>query len=180
MSKPSITQEVVMSKIFDIRGQKVMLSTDLAELYQVGTKVLNQQVKRNIRRFPDRYMFRLTSEEHKFLRSQFVTLEQGKYSKYPPYAFTEHGVLMLATVLRSKMAEKVNVLIIDTFVKMREMLLNHKDLIQELREIRNQVSDHDDQIKMIFEYLKQLEKIKHIELEQKGRKQIGFKNKGNK
>ncbi|MEA3503965.1 MAG: ORF6N domain-containing protein [Bacteroidota bacterium] len=94
--KIAIPEEVIMNKIFVVRNQKVMLSNDLAELYQVETKVLNQQVKRNTGRFPERYVFKLTAEEYKSLRSQIVTLKRGQHAKYPPYAFTEHGVLMLS------------------------------------------------------------------------------------
>src|SRR3990172_5204898 len=90
----AIPQEVIVNKIYHIRGKKVMLSNDLAELYQVEIKALNQQVKRNLRRFPERYMFKLTQGEYKALRSQNVTLKRGQHSKYPPYAFTEHGILM--------------------------------------------------------------------------------------
>ena len=104
----SIPQEVIVSKIYEIRGMKVMLSSDLAELYEVETRRVNEQVKRNIGRFPERYMFKLTQEEHTSLRSQNATLKRGQHSKYPPYAFTEHGILMLSSVLKSERAEKVN------------------------------------------------------------------------
>ncbi len=97
-----IKEALIARKIYEIRGKKVMLSGDLAELYEVETRILNQQVKRNLNRFPERYMFKLTKEEYKeILRSQNVILGHGKYSKYPPYAFTEHGILMLSSVLRS-------------------------------------------------------------------------------
>lgn len=149
-----IPQEVIVDKIHEFRGEKVMLSHDLAELYQVETRVLNQQVKRNINRFPDRYIFKLTTEEHQSLRSQIVTLNRGRHSKYPPYAFTEHGILMLSSVLRSERAEKMNILIIDTFVRMREMLLTHKDLLLEMENIRKKVAGQDTKIELIFNYLK--------------------------
>ncbi len=132
-----------------------MLSRDLAELYEVETKVLNQQVKRNLNRFPDRYMFRLTMAEYReALRSQNVTLKRGQHSKYPPYAFTEHGILMLSSILRSERAEKVNIIIIDTFVKLRELLTTHKDLLQKMKDIEMSVSSHDHQIQVLFEHLK--------------------------
>jgi len=92
MSKLVVPEGVIINKIYKVRGQSVMLSNDLAELYQVETKALNQQVKRNIERFPERYAFKLTLEEYQSLRSQNVTLKQGQHSKYPPYAFTEHGI----------------------------------------------------------------------------------------
>ena len=170
-----IPEEVILSKIYEIRGKKVMLSNDLAELYQVEAKALNQQVKRNIGRFPERYAFRLTADEYNSLRSQNVTLKRGQHSKYPPYAFTEHGVLMLSNVLKSERAEKVSLLIVDTFVKLRELFLTHNDLLSEMEEIRKTVSGHEDQLSLIFEYLKKLEQTKHEELEYKNRTKIGFK-----
>lgn len=147
-----------------------MLSRDLAELYQVETRRLNEQVKRNIGRFPEHYMFKLTPEEYKFLRSQIATLKKGQHSKYPPYAFTEHGILMLSSVLKSERAEKVNILIIDTFVELNEMLLTHKDLLIEIEAIRKKVSGQDQKIALIFNYLKQF--IKH---QNTPRIKIGFK-----
>lgn len=166
----AIPEEVIMSKIYEIRGKKVMLSNDLAELYQVETKALSQQVKRNIGRFPERYAFRLTAVEHKSLRSQNVTLKRGQHSKYPPYAFTEHGVLMLSNVLKSERAEKESLLIVDTFVKLREILLTHKDLLLEMENIRKKVSGQDEKIELIFNYLKQF-----IKEQEKPRKPIGFR-----
>lgn len=171
MSKEvSIPQEVIISKIHLIRGKKVMLSNDLAELYQVETRRLNEQVNRNIGRFPERYMFKLTAEEYKSLRSQNATLKRGEHSKYPPYAFTEHGVLMLSSVLRSNRAEKVNILIIDTFVVLNEMLLTHKDLLLKMDELESRVTNQDKSIKQIFAYLKQF-----IAEQQKPRTPIGFR-----
>lgn len=131
---------------------------------------MNEQVKRNIGRFPERYAFRLTAEEHKSLRSQNATLKRGEHSKYPPYAFTEHGVLMLSNVLKSERAEKVSLLIVDTFVKLRELLLSHKDLLLEIEAIRKKVSGQDEKIELIFNYLKQF-----ITEQQTPRKKIGFK-----
>ena len=171
MSKEiAIPQEIILSKIYEIRGEKVMLSHDLAELYQVKTRRINEQVKRNIGRFPERYMFKLTPKEHQSLRSQNATLKRGQYSKYPPYAFTEHGVLMLSTVLRSERAEKVNLLIIDTFVALNTRILTHKDLLLEMEAIRKKVSGQDEKIELIFNYLKQFLKGKETP-----RKKIGFK-----
>jgi len=171
MSKEvSIPREVIVSKIHLIRGKKVMLSNDLAELYQVESRRLNEQVTRNIGRFPDRYMFKLTTEEYKSLRSQNATLKRGQYSKYPPYAFTEHGVLMLSSVLRSERAEKVNILIIDTFIELNQMLLTHKDLLLEMEAIKKKVGKQDEKIQMIFDYLKQF-----IQEKNEPPKQIGFK-----
>ena len=152
-----------------------MLSRDLAELYQVETKVLNQQVKRNIGKFPEMYMFQLTQDEHYRLRSQNVTLKRGQYTKYLPYAFTDHGILMLSSILRSQRADKVNMLIIDTFVKIRELVFQNKDVIHQLEQVQNRLTRHDSQIRIILEYLKQIEIAKEAEQEQKERHRIGFK-----
>ena len=170
-----ITEEIILSKIYNVRGKQVMLSQDLAELYQVETKVLNQQVKRNIGKFPERYMFQLTQNEHDRLRSQNVTLKRGQHIKYLPYAFTEHGILMLSSVLRSKRADQINILIIDTFVKIRELVFLNKDLAYQLEQVQNRLTKHDSQIKILLEYLKHLEELKDKELEQKRRPRIGFK-----
>lgn len=173
-----IAEEIIISKIYSVRGKHVLLAQDLAELYEVETKVLNQQVKRNIRRFPARYMFQLTKDEYDRLRSQNVTLKRGQHAKYLPYAFTEHGILMLSSVLNSERADKVNMVIIDTIVKLRVLLFMHKDVVQQMEQVQNKLTEHDNQIMVIFEYLKQLEAIKHQELEQKNRKRIGFKSSG--
>ncbi len=171
-----IAEETIISKIYSVRGKHVLLAQDLAELYEVETKVLNQQVKRNIRRFPERYMFQLTKDEYDRLRSQNVTLKRGQHVKYLPYAFTEHGILMLSSVLNSERADKVNMIIIDTIVKLRDLMFLHKDVVQQLEQVQNKLTEHDNQIMVIFEYLKQLEVTKHQEMEQKNRKRIGFKS----
>lgn len=165
-----IPEEVIVSKIYHIRGKKVMLSHDLAELYLVETRRLNEQVKRNPGKFPERYMFQLTKEEYKSLRSQNATLKRGQHSKYAPYAFTDHGILMLSSVLRSERADKVNMLIIDTFVKLNEMLLTHKDILLKLEEMEKRVAGQDEKIQMIFQYLKQF-----IREQETPRKKIGYK-----
>jgi phage regulator Rha-like protein len=170
-----IAEEIIISKIYNIRGKQVMLAQDLAELYQVNTKALNQQVKRNIGKFPDRYMFQLTEDEYYRLRSQNVTLKRGQHAKYMPFAFTEHGILMLSSVLNSERAEKVSLLIIDTFVRLREILFIHKDMTHQLEKIQTKLDEHDNQISIIFEYLKELEQTKQEETDFKQRKQIGFK-----
>lgn len=170
-----IAEEVIVSKIYHVRGKQVMLAQDLAELYQVETRALNQQVKRNIGKFPERYMFQLTQDEHERLRSQNVTLKRGQHTKYLPYAFTEHGILMLSSILNSERADKVNMLIIDTFVKLREIMFMHKDVVHQLEQVQNKLVEHDNQLLVIFEYLKQLEKAKQQELEHKNRPKIGFK-----
>ena len=170
-----IAEEVIISKIYIVRGKQVMIAQDLAELYQVDTKALNQQVKRNLRKFPERYMFQLTKDEFSRLRSQNVTLKRGRHVKYLPYAFTEHGILMLSSVLNSERADKVNILIIDTFVKLREILFIHKDVVHQLEMVQSKLGEHDNQIIIILEYLKQFEQAKQQETEQKNRPRIGFK-----
>ena len=171
----TITEEIIIRKIYSIRGKQVMLSQDLADLYEVETKILNQQVKRNIGKFPERYMFQLTREEYLRLRSQNVTLKRGQHVKYLPYAFTEHGILMLASVLNSKRADKVNMMIIDTFIKLREILIINKDVIHQLEKVQSRLEVHDNQISVILEYLKQFQQMKQEEAELKNRQRIGFK-----
>jgi len=175
-----IAEEIIISKIYNLRGKQVMLSQDLAELYQVETKVLNQQVKRNMGKFPERYMFQLNQEEYERLRSQNVTLKRGQHAKYLPYAFTEHGILMLSSILRSERADKVNMLIIDTFVKLRELMSLHKDVTYQIEQVQNKLTEHDNQILVIFEYLKQLEETKQKQIEQSDRKPVGYKISGKK
>ena len=126
-----VPDQVVMSKIYLIRDQKVMLDMDLAELYQVETKQLKRQVRRNIDRFPKDFMFELTKEEFTILRSQFGTSSWGGV-RYAPMAFTEQGVAMLSSVLNSKTAIRVNIQIIRIFTKMRELILSHKDILTEV------------------------------------------------
>jgi hypothetical protein len=170
MSKEmSIPDEVLMNKIYMINGTKVMLDSDLAELYQVETKRLNEQVKRNFERFPEDFMFQLTSEQWEILKSQNATSSWGG-RRTLPFVFTEQGVAMLSSVLNSSVAIKVNIQIIRVFTKMREMLLTHKDLLIELEEIRNRVGEQDEKIELIFNYLKQF-----IKEQENPRKQIGFK-----
>jgi len=166
-----IPDEVIASKIYLIRGQKVMIDKDLAELYETETKVLKQAVKRNIDIFPEHFMFQLTNQEFTILRSQTVTSSWGG-QRYLPYVFTEHGVLQLASVLKSTRARKVSVRIIEVFVKMREMLATHVDILHKLEQIEKKDIEQDQKIMLIFEYLKQLEQVKQTELEQGSRKVI--------
>ncbi len=174
----AIPEEIIMSKIYEIRGQKVMLDRDLAELYQVETKVLKQAVRRNITRFPVKYMFELTEKEHESLRSQFVTSKTGRGgTRYLPMVFTEHGVLQLSNILKSDRAEKVSFIIIDVFVRLREMILTHKDILMELETIKQKVGSNSNDIELIFNYLKQFEAAKQQELEQQQRAKIGYKTK---
>jgi hypothetical protein len=135
--KMMLPDEIIMNKIYFIRNQKVMLDRDLAELYEVETKYLKRQVKRNIIRFPDDFMFELTKEELKEWRSQFVTSKEDKQGlRYAPYAFSEDGVAQLSTVLKSERAIKVNIQIIRLFSRMRQMLFTHQDILKKLRELK--------------------------------------------
>jgi len=131
--------ELIERRIYIIRGQKVMLDADLAELYQTPTKRLNEAVRRNLARFPEDFMFQLTGEEAGALRSQIATLEtgRGRYSKYAPLAFTEHGVAMFSSVLSSPRAVQMNIIIIRAFVKLRELLATHKDLARKIGELED-------------------------------------------
>ncbi|MCX6236746.1 MAG: ORF6N domain-containing protein [Bacteroidia bacterium] len=172
----AIPDEVVMSKIYVIRKEKIMLDRDLAELYGVETKYLKRQVKRNIIRFPEDFMFELTEQEFKDWRSQFVTSNEDKMGlRYSPYAFTEDGVAQLSTVLSSERAIKVNIQIIRLFSKMRKIMLTQKDILSKLEELERNDTEKKKKIELIFEYLKQLEKAKQQELKQKGRTRVGFK-----
>ena len=136
----------IQNLIYVIRGQRVMLDSDLARLYEVETKVLNQAVKRNIERFPDDFMFQLTKDEYEFLRSQFVTskikTETRGGRQYFPYVFTEQGVSMLSSVLKSKRAIQINVQIMRTFVKMREWAIENKEIAQRLTELEHYFIQH--------------------------------------
>lgn len=174
-SKVAIPDEIVMQKIYSIRGKNVMLDRDLAELYEVETKRLKEQVRRNKDRFPDDFMIELTNEENQELKELTNKQGRGQHSKYPPFAFTEHGVLMLASVLNSERAIKINIQIIRIFNQMREILLTHKDVLLELERIKQQLSDHESKVTLIWEYLKQLEQSKQEEFEYKNRQRIGFK-----
>src|SRR3972149_5462507 len=143
-----VPAEIIEQKILLIRGKRVMLDKDLTALYGVETKVLNQAVKRNIKRFPDDFMFQLNWEEASELsRSQFVTLKKGKNIKYLPYAFTENGVAMLSSVLNSERAITVNIQIIRTFTKLRKMLATHKELKQKIEEMEKKKEEH---FKIVF------------------------------
>jgi hypothetical protein len=154
--KEIIPEEVIERKIFLIRGQKVMLSMHLAELYRVEAKVLIQAVKRNIKRFPEDFMFQLNAQEYEILKSQFVTSSWGGLRRAYPYAFTEQGVAMLSSVLRSDRAVQVNIAIMRAFVKLRQIFSTHKELAHKLDELEHRVEMHDSKIKDIFEAIRQL------------------------
>ena len=152
MDKPVVIEDVE-KKIFQIRGKKVMFDSDLAELYGVETRQLTRQVRRNIERFPEDFMFRLTKGE--FLRCQFGTSSYGG-RRYLPYVFTQEGVAMLSSVLHSKRAIRVNIVIMRAFVKLREILSIHKELVHKLAELERRVEKHDVEIQSIFEAIRQL------------------------
>lgn len=168
----TIPDEIIMSKIFYFRGNKVMLDKDLAELYGVETKRLKEQVRRNKDRFPSHFMFELTKEEMEISRSQFATLKRGENVKYLPFAFTEHGVLMLSNVLKSRKAIAVSIRIIEVFVKLREALLDNTELRILVEEIRRKTENNSKNIEVVFQYLDELiEKNDR----QKTHQQIGYK-----
>lgn len=166
--------EQIANKIFLVRGKKVILDRDLAELYDVETRRLNEQVKRNIDRFPSDFMFQLTGKELENLKSQFATSSWGGRRKLP-FAFTEQGVAMLSGVLYSKRAIKVNIQIMRIFTRMRKMLETHEAILKKLDELERKDIEHDKKILLIFEFLKQLEQAKQKELEHRNRKRVGFK-----
>lgn len=147
-----------------------MLDVDLAELFGVETKRLKEQVRRNINRFPEHFMFELTKQENEVLRSQFATLETGKFSKYLPFAFSEHGILQLSNVLKSTRAVEVSIKIIDVFVQLRSMVLSNAELRLEIEKIKKKVDNQDKNIEVIFRYFDEL-----LEQKQKQRQQIGYK-----
>lgn len=167
---------VIQNKICDIRGQKVMLDFDLAQLYDVSTKALNQAVKRNLDRFPKEFMFRLTIKDLRGMRSQFVTASQNKRNKYStPYAFTEHGVAMLASVLKSKKAIRMNIAIVKAFISLRNLATNYKKLAEEISVIRQTVAGHGEQLKHIYHAIENMLNDKAEQQAWKERERIGFK-----
>lgn len=165
-----VPKDVLLNKIYFFRNEKVMIDRDLAVLY--GTKAirLREQVKRNITRFPSHFMFQLTEQEVELLVSQNAIPSKSHLGGALPYAFTEHGVLMLANVLKSERAIEMSIKIIDVFVKLREMLLTHKDILLKLEQLEKQVVQNSEEIQVIFNALKQLLNPPH-EL----REPIGFK-----
>jgi hypothetical protein len=166
--KITIPDEAIINKIYVVRGQKIMLDRDLAELYKVETKQLKRQVRRNIDRFPSSFMFELTKEENEELRSQIGTLKQGAHFKYPPFVFTEHGILMLSSVLNSDLAIKMSVQIIETFVQLRKLANNHEEIMNKIHQMESQ---NNKQFGEIYEALQRL----MSKPEEKPRKKIGYK-----
>ncbi len=167
-----IVDEVVMNKIYIVRGQKVMLDRDLAELYQIETKYLKRQVKRNIERFPDDFMIELTKEEGDSLRCQFGTLKRGEHIKYLPYAFTEQGVAMLSSVLSSSKAIQVNIQIIRIFTRIRQMLMDNTEIRLAIEKLEKKTDNNTKNIEVVFQYMDELTDKKEIS---KPRKKIGYK-----
>jgi hypothetical protein len=171
-----IPEEIILGKIYLIREQKVMLDMDLAELYGVETKQLKRAVRRNVSRFPLDFMFELTPDELANWRSQFGTSNREKMGlRIPPFAFSEHGVLMIASVLNSERAVQVNIQIVRVFTRMRQLLESHTEILRKLEQIQKKDLDQDRQILLIFKYLKQLEQAKKQQDDQANRNKIGFR-----
>ena len=168
MSNIVLKEVNIASRIYFIRGEKVLLDADLATMYNIETRTLKQAVRRNIERFPEDFMFELTKQEYDSLRSQIVTLKRGEHSKYLPFAFTEQGVAMLSSVLRSEKAVEVNIAIMRTFVQLRKLMDSNKELARKIQQLENK---YDEQFKVVFQAIKQL-----IKQESQPRRQIGFKN----
>jgi phage regulator Rha-like protein len=180
----------IQNRIYEIRGERVMLDRDLAALYEVEIRVLNQAVKRNIKRFPKDFMFQLTKEEFESLRfqietsesnnsltSQIVTLKagRGQHRKFMPYAFTEQGVAMLSGILNSDKAINMNIAIMRAFVEVRKVLLMQTDLKEQLKEIKERLGEHDVQLNQIYDAMENLLDEKAAERKWDARERIGFK-----
>jgi hypothetical protein len=166
MKSSIVKSENIVSQIHFIRGEKVILDSDLAMLYGVEVKRLKEAVKRNIQRFPDDFMFELTKDENDSLRSQFASLKRGEHSKYLPFAFTEQGVAMLSGLLNSKRAVEVNIEIMRTFVTLRQWLSVHKDIEKKLNALEK---NYDENFRVVFEAIRLLMKE-----DQKPKHPIGF------
>lgn len=168
-----ISEEMISNKIYFIRNQKVMLDRDLAVLYGIETKRLKEQVKRNLSRFPEDFMFELTKDEFANWRSQFATSNSDKIGlRYAPMAFTEHGVLMLSSVLNSDKAIQTNIQIMRIFTKVRQMLLDTTEIKLDIAQIQKKLENHDKNIELVFNYLDELTEKKEYE---KPRTKIGYK-----
>lgn len=174
-NKPVLQEAIIASRIITLRNEKVILDVHLAELYEVETRALKQSVRRNIDRFPSDFMYELTDIEIDYLVSQNVIPSKGHLGGAIPFAFTENGVAMLSSILKSKKAIGINISIIRTFTILRKMMYSHKEILAEMEMVRGRLSDHDNKFLIIFEYLKQFEQSKQQELQQANRKRIGFK-----
>jgi hypothetical protein len=168
-----IPQEIVEQKIFVIRGQKVMLDRDLALLYKVTTGRLNEQVRRNIKRFPDDFMFQLTEHEYQHLISQFAIARWGG-RRHMPYVFTEQGVAMLSSVLNSERAIQVNIAIMRVFVKIKQILSTHKELAHKLNDLEHKLEKHDGEIKLIFQAIREMMTAPAEPPPEQPKRRIGF------
>lgn len=169
----ALTDEAVANKIHLIRNHKVMLDIDLAELYQVETGRLNEQVKRNAARFPPDFMFRLSDQEWQSLRSQFAISNTGRGGRRnTPFAFTEHGVLMLSSVLNSERAIQVNIQIMRIYSKLKSMVMDHKDMLLKLEKLERKVSKHDKKFNVVFDQLREL-----LDPKTEPMRRIGFRQK---
>jgi hypothetical protein len=169
-----VSEDVILHKIYIFRGEKVMLDSDLADLYGVQTKVLKQAVRRNLMRFPEDFMFNLNPQEFQHLRSQTVTSSWGG-SRYLPMAFTEQGVAMLSSILNTARAIQVNIQIIRIFVKIRKYFRTSEEIMEKLSNFDRKILEHDKAIADVFEYLNELDYLKQQEELFKNRKRIGFK-----
>lgn len=167
----AVSVQFIERRIYLIRGHKVMIDIDLAKLYGVATRTLNQQVQRNLKRFPEDFMFQLTKEEAEILRSQFVTSRSTHGGRrFLPYAFTEHGVAMLSSVLNSERAIEVNISIMRAFIRLRQMLESNEELNRKFAAVIRKLATHDQYFKVVFDELRKL-----AEQPSSPRKQIGFK-----
>lgn len=169
----------IQNRIYEIRGEKVMLDFDLAQLYEVETRVFNQAIKRNLESFPEDFMFRLTAKEWKEISSsQFVMMDnlpKNRTGKYLPYAFTEHGVTMAASILKSPKARKMNIAIVRAFIALKKLALRNLDLTAIVLELKHRMSEHDVQLSSIYDALENLLDKKAGEQAWKDRPRIGFK-----
>jgi len=163
--------EDISTLIYFVRGQRIMLDSDLALIYNVETKRLKESVRRNIDRFPDDFMFELTQPEHQSLRSQNSSLKRGEHSKYLPFAFTEHGAIMLASILHSPVAVKASIQVVRAFVKLREILSSNSELAKKFEELEKK---YDKQFKVVFEAIRQLMSPQNTK-----REPVGYKIKSN-
>lgn len=168
--KDLVVFDQIENNIYSIRGQRVMLDSDLAEVYQVETRVLNQAVKRNLHRFPEDFMFQLTEDETNSLTSQIVTSNKGRGGRrYLPFAFTEHGAVMLASVLNSPTAIEASLQVVRAFVRLRIILLENKDLAQKIEQLEQKFGEHDKKFDTVFVALRQL-----LVPAKQNKRQIGF------
>lgn len=168
--------QTIQSLIYEIRGQKVMLDFDLAALYNTETRVLKQAIKRNLMRFPEDFMFKLSKEEWRQVITICDNLPNGiKYSPATPYAFTEHGVTMLASVLKSKMAIQMNIAIVRAFIALKQFALNYKELAEQIKELKDTTGNHNARLNRIHDVLDKLLRQKAEQTKWEDRERIGFK-----